>query len=242
VRIAILGPLDVSGSDGPVEIGGARLRTLLVRLALDAGRVVPTDALVDAVWGDEPPAAAGNALQALVSRLRRVLPEPARLVASPAGYRLDADAVDAEEFERLAAAGHAALVGGDPARAAALLGEALALWRGPALVEVADAGFARASALRLEERRLAAVEDGVEAEVYAAIALAEHDAGTAARLLGYAEAVRGVANRGSRELDATVAAVRDALGPETYTREYTSTAAYSLTEAREAVRLCAGTP
>jgi predicted ATPase/DNA-binding SARP family transcriptional activator len=165
VRIAILGPLTVHGPDGPVEIGGARLRTLLIRLALDAGRTVPTDALVDAIWPDQPPAAAGNALQALVSRLRRALPEPSRLAAVPTGYRLDPREVDTAEFERDCAAGRAALAAGDWSRAAELLTAALARWRGPALADVADAGFARATALRLEELRLAATEDRIEADL-----------------------------------------------------------------------------
>ncbi|OLB76213.1 MAG: hypothetical protein AUI14_19370 [Actinobacteria bacterium 13_2_20CM_2_71_6] len=164
MRIGILGPLVVHGDDGgEVEIDGARLRTLLIRLALDPGRTVSTDALVDAVWPDAPPAGAGNALQALVSRLRRALPEPTRLAGAPGGYRLDLAGRDVDEFERLAAAGRAALAGGDPRRAAGLLGEALALWRGPALVEVADAEFARAGAVRLDELRLAAAEDRIEA-------------------------------------------------------------------------------
>jgi predicted ATPase/DNA-binding SARP family transcriptional activator len=163
VRIGILGPLTVRDADGRVvEIGGARLRTLLIRLTLDAGRTVPTDALVDAVWPDQPPAGAGNALQALVSRLRRALPEPGRLAAVPGGYRLDPDGRDIDEFERLAAAGRAAA---DPARGAELLRAALALWRGPALVDVGDADFARASTLRLDELRLAATEDRIEAEL-----------------------------------------------------------------------------
>src|SRR5262245_40180003 len=75
VRIAILGPLWVTGPDGrPVDVGGARLRTLLIRLALEPGQVVGAEALIAAVWAGEPPAGAANALQTLVSRLRRVLP------------------------------------------------------------------------------------------------------------------------------------------------------------------------
>ena len=157
----MLGALTVHDADGrPVQIGGARLRTLLLRLALDAGHTVTADALVDAVWPDAPPAGAGNALQALVSRLRRALPEPAALAAVPGGYRLSGCARDVDEFERLAAAGRAA---GDPRHAVELFDAAVALWRGPALAEVADAPFARASAVRLEELRLAVTEDRIEA-------------------------------------------------------------------------------
>jgi predicted ATPase/DNA-binding SARP family transcriptional activator len=146
VRVGVLGPLEVRTDTGDlVEVAGARLRTLLVRLALDPGRVVTTGQLVDAVWADEPPAGAANALQALVSRLRRAVPELV-VESHPAGYRLvlDPDALDATRFERLLADGAA--------------GEALRLWRGPALAEFAGAGFARGPAARLTERYLSTVE------------------------------------------------------------------------------------
>ncbi len=170
MRIELLGPLAVRDQDGrTAEIGGARLRTLLIRLALEPGRAVPTDALVDAVWPACPPAGAANALQALVSRLRRVLPEPHRLVAAPGGYRLEVTDRDVDEFERLSAAGRSAA---EPDRAVELLRAALALWRGPALVDVADEDFARAAGLRLEELRLAATEDRIQAELRAGNAAA----------------------------------------------------------------------
>src|SRR5581483_9835642 len=169
VRIGILGPLRVTGDGGqPVPVAGARLRTLLIRLALDPDREVGTDALIAAVWGDEPPAGAPNALQTLVSRLRRAL--PGLVVAGPVGYRLGvpAERVDAYQFERLAVAGHQALAGGDAQAAARCLGEALALWRGTPLADVAGAGFARAPAARLVEARLAATEDWIEARLHTA--------------------------------------------------------------------------
>jgi DNA-binding SARP family transcriptional activator len=105
VRVGILGPLEVAGPDGPVDVGGARLRALLIRLALEAGRVVTVDALADALWSeDDQPADRVNAMQSLVSRLRRVLPEAVALRPAPGGYRLDLppDAVDVTGFERLA--------------------------------------------------------------------------------------------------------------------------------------------
>jgi predicted ATPase/DNA-binding SARP family transcriptional activator len=166
-RIAILGPLEVrAGSGLPVEVAGARLRRLLLRLALDPGRVVTSAQLVDAVWDDHPPAGAANALQTLVSRLRRLLPEV--LESSPSGYRLavDAEAVDAVRFEALALAGRRQL-GGDPDRARDLLGEALALWRGPALADAATAAFAGPAVARLDGLRLQALEDRVEADLAA---------------------------------------------------------------------------
>jgi predicted ATPase/DNA-binding SARP family transcriptional activator len=168
VRIGLLGPLEVADGTGrAVEVGGARLRALLILLALDAGRVVTAERLVDGVWGDDPPSGAPNALQSLVSRLRRTLPDLA-VESHPSGYRLvlddAADAVDVIEFDRLAARGQA-LLADDPARAADALAAALRLWRGPALADVADADFARGPVSRLTERHLGAVEDHVEARL-----------------------------------------------------------------------------
>ena len=165
MRIGILGPLEVRvGFGEPVEVVGPRLCRLLVRLALDPDRVVLASQLVDAVWDEEPPAAAANALQSLVSRLRRLLPD--LIESHPAGYRLalDAEAVDAVRFETLALAGREELRR-DPRRAASMLREALALWRGPALADAAGAGFAAAARARLEELRLGALEDRVEADL-----------------------------------------------------------------------------
>lgn len=133
----MLGPVELrSGAGEAVPVGGARLRTLLLLLALDAGRAVSADRLIDAVWGDERPAAAGNALQALVSRLRRA---GLTVEATATGYRLviDPDRVDAHRFTRLAA--------DSPA-------EALALWRGP--LDFPQA--AEPERVRLEQSRLAA--------------------------------------------------------------------------------------
>lgn len=166
MRIALLGPLEVRTDAGrPVQVGGPRLRTLLILLALEAGRVATTQWLIDGVWGEAPPVGAANALQALVSRLRRAVPE-LPVESHPAGYRLaiPPDQVDVARFERLVGAGRAALRR-DPATAADLLREALGLWRGPALADVADADFARAPAARLTELRLGAVEDRIEAEL-----------------------------------------------------------------------------
>jgi predicted ATPase/DNA-binding SARP family transcriptional activator/tetratricopeptide (TPR) repeat protein len=169
MQIAVLGPLEVRGDDGRLaEIAGTRLRALLIRLALDAGRLATVEALVDALWGDAPPAGAVNALQSLVSRLRRALPadgDPAPIESRPAGYRLtiDPDDVDANRFERLAADGARALAAGDPAAAYVELGAALALWRGPALADITAAAFAGPAARRLDEVRLAAIEDRAQA-------------------------------------------------------------------------------
>jgi predicted ATPase/DNA-binding SARP family transcriptional activator len=166
VWIGVLGPLEVRDRDGALApVAGARLRALLIELALAPGKLVPTSQLVDAVWGDEPPAGAGNALQALVSRLRRALPE-ALVESHPAGYRLliDPSAVDVTCFERLVADGRAALPD-DPARAANTLREALSLWRGSALLDVAGVDFFQPTLTRLEELRLSATEGRVEADL-----------------------------------------------------------------------------
>lgn len=144
MRVALLGPTTVEADDGtPVDIGGARVRMLLARLALDPGRPVPTTALIDDLWGEQPPADASNALQSLVSRLRKVCP----VSLEPGGYRLGiaTEDVDVFRFERLRAAGR--------------LDEALKLWRGEALADVREAPFAEVAATRLDEARLAAEED-----------------------------------------------------------------------------------
>jgi predicted ATPase/DNA-binding SARP family transcriptional activator len=192
VRIGLLGPLEVRDDAGvPVPLAGGRLRALLSRLALDPGRTVPTRLLIDAVWGDEPPEAAANALQALISRLRRAVPGLA-VQSEPGGYRLDIDPqwTDVARFERLTAAGRAQ-AGSDPDQAAGDLRAALALWRGPALADAGlatapESGFAAASA-RLTELRLAALEQLAElapGEVIADLTAAAQEHPTRERLAG----------------------------------------------------------
>jgi predicted ATPase/DNA-binding SARP family transcriptional activator len=164
VRIGILGPLDVRDTAArPVEVGGARLRALLIRLAVDPGRTVSAERLIDDLWGTTPPSGAANALQALVSRLR-VAGGRDLVESRPGGYRLAVDPgqVDAVRFERLTAGARAET---DPAARADTLRRALDLWRGPALADVTGASFAVATIARLEEMRLAATEDRIEAEI-----------------------------------------------------------------------------
>jgi predicted ATPase/DNA-binding SARP family transcriptional activator/tetratricopeptide (TPR) repeat protein len=164
VRIGILGPLEArDGAARPIEVSGPRLRALLIRLAVDVGRTVPADRLIDDLWGDAPPAGAANALQALVSRLRGVGGHDA-VESRQGGYRLvvDPDHVDAVAFERLMAGVRDET---DPARRAETLGRALDLWRGPALADVADAAFAAASIGRLEGLRVEALEERIEADI-----------------------------------------------------------------------------
>jgi DNA-binding SARP family transcriptional activator len=127
---------------------------------------VSRDRIVDCLWGERPPASAAHAVEVHVSRLRRTV-APARIEREGAGYRLRVDAadLDAAVFERLVGEGRARLAEGDAAVAARELRAALALWRGPALADVAYEDFAQAEIARLEELRLGAVEDAVEAEL-----------------------------------------------------------------------------
>ncbi|MGO4462152.1 BTAD domain-containing putative transcriptional regulator, partial [Streptomyces sp. M-16] len=154
MRYAILGTTQASHDDGTtVAVGGARLRALLTALALRPGRAVPAALLVGQVWDADPPAEAVPALQALVGRLRRALGHAA-VRSGPGGYLLDAERedVDAFRFERLV---RAAADVPDPAAAAVLYDEALALWRGPALASLpeATAEAARWEAVRMDARR-----------------------------------------------------------------------------------------
>ncbi len=170
MQIAILGPLEVRDDAGArIEVAGARLRSLLTRLALSAGTAVGVTVLIDCVWGTRPPADGMNALQTLVSRLRRLLGDSNLVAQSPAGYRLalDPDQVDAHRFERLAADGSRALRAGLWDEAARASGKALALWRGPALVDATETGDAfTAPAARLADLRLATVVDQADADLH----------------------------------------------------------------------------
>ena len=180
MEFRLLGNLEVAVGGAPVDIGGSQPRTVLAMLLVAGGRVVPAESIIDALWGDRPPASAAGTLQSYVSRLRRALaPSGARgeggriIVWDPPGYRIavDPDAVDAHRFERLADAGREALHAGDPATARSLLEEGLGLWRGPALMEFSHLDFAWGFAARLEERRLVATEDRIEAD----LRLGRHD-------------------------------------------------------------------
>ncbi|MFD5078998.1 BTAD domain-containing putative transcriptional regulator [Streptomyces sp. NPDC058371] len=168
VRVELLGPIQVYADDvTPVEVGGVRLRMLLARLALEEGRTVSVDSLVDGLWGEEPPADAVNALQALVSRLRRALRGSAAVESASGGYRLTvrAEDVDVHRFEDLTVRGRRELAAGRAGEAASLLAAALGLWRGAALADVLDAPFAGPVATRLDGLRTAAAEDRCAAEL-----------------------------------------------------------------------------
>ena len=133
-------------------------------LALHVGRPVPTDQLVSALWGDEPPPAVKNGLQGLVSKLRRALGSAELVGMRAGGYVLDLDpeAIDVHRYERLVADAMAAV---EPQRTIELLAEAEQLWRGDALAEFAYEDFASLPAARLQELRLAAMEEALDVEV-----------------------------------------------------------------------------
>ncbi|MES9537075.1 BTAD domain-containing putative transcriptional regulator [Actinomadura sp. NPDC000600] len=168
MRFGVLGPLAVwTDAGAPVRVPEAKVRTLLAVLLTEPGRPVPVDRLIDALWGDRPPRNPLGTLQARVSQLRKALEEGepggrGLVAARPPGYALDTapEAVDAGRF--MAALGREAA---DPLARKRLLGDALALWRGPAFADFADAGFARTAIIELEEARLAALERHAQARL-----------------------------------------------------------------------------
>ncbi|HEU5082860.1 MAG TPA: AfsR/SARP family transcriptional regulator, partial [Acidimicrobiales bacterium] len=170
MRFAVLGPLEVSTDSGQaVDVGGRQPRVVLAALVAARGRPVNVATLTEAIWGEEPPASATGTLQTYVSRLRRLLDEHGGppLVLDDAGYRLDlaGHTVDLERFEALVAAGHEHVAAGDAAAGREVLAEALDLWRGPALAELADHPASLAQAVALEERRLVVVEQRIAADL-----------------------------------------------------------------------------
>jgi predicted ATPase len=167
VELRVLGPVELADGDGAIALPAPKHRRLLLALTIAGGRACSIDELVDAVWGESPPASARKLLQVYVSALRKVLPEEVALVTEGPGYalRLPAESLDADRFETHVADAAAALATGNPALASSLADRALALWRGPALADVAYDDFARGEAERLEELRLVALEQRLEAQL-----------------------------------------------------------------------------
>jgi len=166
----ILGPLEVSADGRVIEIGGPKLRILLVILLLRANQSVPRDVLAHELWGEQPPPGAQGSLDVYVSRLRKALGPYANgsvLITRPGAYSLlvEEGQLDARRFERLVEQGRAALTRNAPDQAAARLRAALKLWRGPALADLADGPGPRIEAFRLEELKLSATEDRIESDL-----------------------------------------------------------------------------
>src|SRR5919204_3457520 len=173
MHFRILGPLEVSEAGRPVLLPGAKARAVLAILLLRANEVVSSDRLIDELWGGAPPETAVNTLQVYVSQLRKALAAGNRegagkiLVTRSPGYmmRLEPGQLDLEEFERLVADGRAAADGGDPGTASALLQQALSLWRGPPLADLAFEPSTQVEIGRLEELRLAVLEERLDADI-----------------------------------------------------------------------------
>ena len=170
----ILGPLEVLDDDRPVALGGTRQRALLGLLLLHANEVVSSDRLVEELWSSQGWKAGSKPLQVAVSRLRKTIePDTAAgggshiLITRPPGYELcvEPGQLDLHRFEALTAEGRAALAAGDAARASESFRNALTLWRGPPLADLAYESFAQTEIARLEELRVAALEDRIAADL-----------------------------------------------------------------------------
>ncbi|MEQ0565752.1 BTAD domain-containing putative transcriptional regulator [Amycolatopsis sp. NEAU-NG30] len=165
----VLGQVEVASGDRTIGLGGPKPRTLLALLAVQAGHVVPLEQVIDAIWGEEPPDQARAAVYTYVSALRRALADggdPDVIARSGGGYRLavDLDQVDLHVFTRNLSAGRRARAAGEPDRAIALIRQALGVWRGTALGGT-QGRWAENERARLEELRIAALEDRVDVEL-----------------------------------------------------------------------------
>ena len=162
----ILGPLEVWDEGGEVSLGGPKPRALLAVLLLHPNEVVSADRLIDELWGEDSPERATAALRVNVSRLRKALPQDVLMTRSP-GYviRIEPDELDLHRFEHLVDEGRDLLARGLAAEASERLGDALSLWRGPALADFAYNSFAQAAIARLEEIKVAAIELRIDADL-----------------------------------------------------------------------------
>jgi predicted ATPase/DNA-binding SARP family transcriptional activator len=162
----ILGPVEAARAGKLLQLGGRRQRALLALLLLDSGRAVLSDRLIEELWHGHPPAGAERTLRAYVSRLRSALGENV-VSARSSGYVLEvaAERLDARRFDQLLREGRDALARGAAGLAADRLRAALGLWRGPALADVADGGMLALEAQRLDELRLACMEERIDAEL-----------------------------------------------------------------------------
>jgi DNA-binding SARP family transcriptional activator len=163
----ILGPLEVVTEDGPIRLGGPKQRATLAILLLSSNRVVSVDRLADDLYSGDPPVTAVTQVQRQISELRKLLGQAHTVETRPPGYvlRLLPEQLDLQRFERLTAEAARSFDEGEPQRAADLSREALDLWRGPALADVAYESFAQPAIERLEEIRLAALEQRIDADL-----------------------------------------------------------------------------
>ena len=166
VDVRVLGPVELVGDDGPVALP-AKLRRLLTALVVAGGRPCGVDELVEAVWNGAAPASARKLVQVYVSQLRAASPDGITVATHAGAYALElaAETLDSARFERLLAEAGAAGRDGNPALALSLAGQALTLWRGRAFGELAYEELARGEAERLEELRLAALEERIAAQL-----------------------------------------------------------------------------
>jgi len=173
LEFRMLGPLEVVEDGQSLPLGGPRQRALLAILLLHRRQVVSSERLIDELWGERPPATAPKTLQGYISHLRKALGSEV-LLTRGGGYTLavDPEALDAERFEALAAQARERLESADAAAARKLLDSALALWRGEPLADLAYEPFAQAEVARLEDERLAVLEDRIDAD----LALGRHRA------------------------------------------------------------------
>jgi WD40 repeat protein/serine/threonine protein kinase len=164
MRFRVLGPLEVSGAEGAITLGGPKQRAVLACLIVRANDFVPIDTLIDQLWGDLPPDAARNTLHSYVSHLRKALGSE-RLEGRANGYvlHLTPEELDAARFENLVRDAKAA--DGHSDRAASLLREALALWTGPAFADLASELSLTGEIARLEEMRMQALEERIAADL-----------------------------------------------------------------------------
>jgi DNA-binding SARP family transcriptional activator/ABC-type transport system substrate-binding protein/streptogramin lyase len=167
MEFRLLGPLEVREGERVVHVGGAKQRALLAILLLHANEVISRDRLIEEIWGDRQPGTAGPSLDHQVSRLRKALEPAEQLVTRSGGYVLEVEPeqIDARRFEGLLGEGRRANAAGEPDKAASSLREALALWRGDALADLAYESFARNEIERLEELRLTALEERLDADL-----------------------------------------------------------------------------
>ena len=173
MKFSVLGSIEVTAGDTQVDLGGVKQRAILGYLVLHANKVVPTSQIIEAMWEGIPPPTARKMVQNAVSAIRRLLTSHNGQVGGPSlrthppGYqlRMNAEDVDLFRFRRLAQEGRAAIADGEPSRGVELLRDALSMWRGRALDDVVETGVSWPELAAIEDERLSALEDRLDAEL-----------------------------------------------------------------------------